>query len=400
MQEDARQSLISPKLAPIRALTVRCYSDDLGAKRRNTYYPDAARKRNPIRLLAGTARPTRDQNGNSPFTTHDPIIYFDESGNSGSNLLDASQPVFVLAAVSMPDDRAEELVSPLRNLHSRELKFKHVRQTEIRRRTFVRTIATRQLSTDDVKVLIIHKRHMISGKFVDILMEPECRRTGVNLYANGFNVRAAETLTRLGPVYCGESTWQALERAFVKLARSDTGEPFGDYLDALNSARKSASQSDSRLSRILNAFSTNQALILEELETGNPERLPPLDPALTSLNVLLLQWSEILPSFSVVHDASSSVSKHRDVLITMHNSEASKTNIDFGADRQFQIPGNATSVDFADSADVVQLQLADTIAGAIAHWLNHRDTRDEFADQLDAAGISRLISWGIWPHPP
>ena len=33
------------------------------------------------------------------------LIYFDESGNTGNNLNDAQQPVFVLCALAVPKDK-------------------------------------------------------------------------------------------------------------------------------------------------------------------------------------------------------------------------------------------------------------------------------------------------------
>jgi tRNA pseudouridine-54 N-methylase len=40
-----------------------------------------------------------------------PIIYFDESGNTGSNLLDKDQPVFTLASCKFSEKRKALLIS-------------------------------------------------------------------------------------------------------------------------------------------------------------------------------------------------------------------------------------------------------------------------------------------------
>ncbi|WP_435249978.1 DUF3800 domain-containing protein [Vibrio sp. nBUS_14] len=39
-----------------------------------------------------------------------PDIYLDESGNTGSNLLDDNQPVFTLASCQLSDDDAKKLI--------------------------------------------------------------------------------------------------------------------------------------------------------------------------------------------------------------------------------------------------------------------------------------------------
>lgn len=46
-----------------------------------------------------------------------PNIYFDESGNTGSNLLDPNQPVFSLASCSFSDNDARNLIGLLNSAH-------------------------------------------------------------------------------------------------------------------------------------------------------------------------------------------------------------------------------------------------------------------------------------------
>jgi hypothetical protein len=77
------------------------------------------------------------------------LIYLDESGNSGKNLADTQQPVFVLGALIVPEEKwlaveaeLEQLVSPIRSIvgekfeiHAHELargegSFKHMSLTD------------------------------------------------------------------------------------------------------------------------------------------------------------------------------------------------------------------------------------------------------------------------------
>ncbi len=54
------------------------------------------------------------------------IIAFDESGNTGSDLLDKEQPVFVLASVKLTAGQAKELKSIFKT-NSSELKFNRLK---------------------------------------------------------------------------------------------------------------------------------------------------------------------------------------------------------------------------------------------------------------------------------
>lgn len=42
-------------------------------------------------------------------------LYFDESGNSGKNLLDNNQPVFVIAYHNFTNTEAREILSPIKS---------------------------------------------------------------------------------------------------------------------------------------------------------------------------------------------------------------------------------------------------------------------------------------------
>lgn len=57
-----------------------------------------------------------------------PKIYFDEAGNTGSNLLDPEQPFFVLASTNFSDDEVNELVN-IFETNSEELHFLNLRKS-------------------------------------------------------------------------------------------------------------------------------------------------------------------------------------------------------------------------------------------------------------------------------
>lgn len=52
-------------------------------------------------------------------------IYFDEAGNSGQNLLDKNQPIYVLVSHNFSIEEAEAILKPLET-NSSEIYFKNI----------------------------------------------------------------------------------------------------------------------------------------------------------------------------------------------------------------------------------------------------------------------------------
>ena len=56
-------------------------------------------------------------------------VFFDESGNTGQNLIDEADPIFVLASCSFQVDEEEEVLSHFQQFKGPELKFSRLRKT-------------------------------------------------------------------------------------------------------------------------------------------------------------------------------------------------------------------------------------------------------------------------------
>ena len=64
------------------------------------------------------------------------VVAFDESGNSGANLLDPEQPVFALASLRVSDDLAAEILCDT----AKELKFNRLRRSADGRQKVLRIL--------------------------------------------------------------------------------------------------------------------------------------------------------------------------------------------------------------------------------------------------------------------
>src|SRR5947208_417377 len=135
-----------------------------------------------------------------------PLIAFDEAGNSGGNLLDPEQPVFVLASVHLENNRALELASP----DGTELKFGTLKRSERGQRRIIELLNSPDLDGDSVLIASFHKPFMVITKLVDLLVEPLRYAGGIDLYERGANLALANLFHFTMPTFLGSQRFEAL----------------------------------------------------------------------------------------------------------------------------------------------------------------------------------------------
>lgn len=90
-----------------------------------------------------------------------PIIAFDESGNTGPDLLDKEQPVFVLASVKLTPKQASDLKSIIKTQAS-ELKFTKLKKYHKYFSQIITLLNHDIISDETVSIAVFHKEYCIS----------------------------------------------------------------------------------------------------------------------------------------------------------------------------------------------------------------------------------------------
>src|SRR6266516_1286949 len=132
------------------------------------------------------------------------LVAFDEAGNTGQNLLDPEQPVFVAAAVRVPHEAAAEIVQRITRGHVGEGKFSKLRRSHRGRMTILDALKHPSLVPENVRLSAYHKRFMVTTKIVDMLVEPLYYRSGIDFYKGGQNLAFANMMHALTGVFCGQ----------------------------------------------------------------------------------------------------------------------------------------------------------------------------------------------------
>ncbi|CAG0927341.1 hypothetical protein PLCT1_00345 [Planctomycetaceae bacterium] len=329
----------------------------------------------------------------SPLSVLD-LVAFDETGNTGQNLLDPAQPVFVLAAVHVDDDTARGLLAHTARTGAIEAKFSALRGSSAGRRKLLAFFNDERISDELVKLGVYHKSFLVTTKIVDLLIEPLAYRNGINLYDRGANLALANLIHVVTPVFCGAAEFAELQRRFVALVRRPSAEAIASFYAQVERLRDTSRDADFRST--LGMLAATQAIVTEAIAPFDPVAI---DPAVPTFIDLAAQWTHTLQvSFEIVHDRSKPIEHHQEVLERLMS--FAKPSREFkGAGRNWTLPILATGVRFADSHSVPQLQVADLLSGATAAVLGQvlRRTKDGFLVELAATRLGELSHSPVWP---
>ncbi len=330
-----------------------------------------------------------------------PILFLDESGYTGQDFLNTAQPVFALATISYPEAVCRELKETFFNrVQSAELKHSALR-TPSRRRLVLEFLSELAKKPESVKVLIAHKRYVLTTKLVDIIIESTAFEAGINLYKNDVVVALSNFLFFALPALQGEDFFENLLRRFQEMMRQLDQASYDRFFEFVFSQ-----EYPEQLSFLLNIFQAAYSTIGYELvnrfKTESDQlNLPatPLDIGLTSTIYLINQWRpDIANSITLIHDASSRMARERHMWDALANPNLPAAEFR-QADRQWAFPLNVKEIYLENSRDWVGLQFADIIVGATAYfgkWIIDGRPDDEYGRTLEEI-IPQFLASGVWP---
>jgi hypothetical protein len=145
----------------------------------------------------------------------------DESGNTGENLLDPTQPVYSLASVVLDDATCRYLLADVLHVGSSEAKFAHISRTESGRQSILELLSHPELA-EKTAVYVVHKPFMAIAKIVDVLLETTMHRDGMKWYESGEPVAFANFWFMTIPVLYDSATFETFLMKFVEMMRGRT----------------------------------------------------------------------------------------------------------------------------------------------------------------------------------
>ncbi len=319
-------------------------------------------------------------------------VCFDESGNTGQDLLSSDQPVYVLASVAVAPDVAFELV---RSAAARsEFHFKQARRSSAGREQIVRLLSAAQLTPETVKLLGVHKGFMVTTKMVDLLVEPIAHAFNFDLYADGLHLALSNLWHAAMPVLGSREAFVRVQRSFIAMVRRPEETSVATFITAVD-----AMEDSWRGTRPEEAFALWR--LGAKLQQFGSAEIPDLDPAPPAFIALAHDWSEQAGPFEVIHDQHRGMEHWKSVLARFWPEEARQQVFVGHSGRSFRYPLPIDGLAFVDSRTDPRVQVADAVAGAGRSWLASLvdpSRSDVLTERLSETPVQDWFSpSSVWP---
>ncbi len=323
-------------------------------------------------------------------------IYLDESGNTGSNLIDENQPVFTLASCVFSEKEANILINLVGSESPNEAHFKNLKRRKSGQDGIVRLMSNCLIDINNIKVNVFLKEFMILTKIVDILIEHMMYLKGEDLYVNGQNIALSNMLYYCLISFCDKKLVGDMYASFVELIRNQEQDNIDAFYISVKKVKESSTD-DKFKTDIQNIINTKSCIhdALKGVDKFS------LDPSIPAFFNHCIQWGEECPKgFHIVHDDSHSIEKERHLFSQFM--DWTQDEIELGYDRRkYNLPLKGKSLKFANSEKYLQLQVADIIAGSFTYWaagISRGETDDYLFLELNKIDLDKFIGHNkVWP---
>lgn len=301
-------------------------------------------------------------------------IACDESGFSGTNLLDAATPVFTQASVDLSTDEAAELVRALRDgsrSSSGEAKSGQLLRGPQAAEAVAGLLAALR---GRAHVVVVDKEYFLVTRIVDLFLSEPTYATGARLARDH-----RPALALYGAGRAGSRDWGSFLGAFVALVRTTRRhEPSDRAVARFLRARDSLAGVGGEAEDVLGRLSrTRVRAVVTRLSQDDRSIPPPLEPMLPALAETVLFWSAGRRRVLVVHDEQSALTADRlrrlqEVLAHGRDSPGA------GAQDSRALPVGASPLAglvTIDSRDDPRVQVADLLAGVARRSAGTDDDR-------------------------
>lgn len=291
------------------------------------------------------------------------IVAFDESGNTGQNLLDRSQPVFVLASVHLSHKEAKTLHGIVSSGQEKEIHFTNLKRSESGKQRIKQFLQSPLLIQDRVKFFVAHKSFMVTSKIVDLLVETLAFRDGIDIYKKGTNIAMANLYHLITPVLCGKERFARFQSAFVQMIRMRDNLSIDAFYSSIQELRDFCR--DEEFKDMLNTLTATRAILNDVIPYVN---VTTLDPSIPLFFYLCAAWGEQFGSgYDLVYDQSKPIANDHEILEFLMCPNIPEMRVGYDR-RKVTVPLKATGITFVDSRDVIRVQIADLLAGTCGYW--------------------------------
>lgn len=320
-------------------------------------------------------------------------VFFDEAGNTGDNLLDREQPIYILASHNFNEEETRQILSPLLSGIEGELHFYRLCKNRKYHKKIIEILNNELFNNSRVVVTSAHKRFALWCNIVDKMVEP--------FYAEVLN----EDMNK------GGRKLQLANILYSMQGRIEDKELIEDFLLSFQSyyREKDSKKQEEYKDNLLIALGRIEMIEDEDVKEffgyismcntfglwDKPALKYSLDFSLSNFNYSCNRWGEILQqNFDVFHDDSKQIKHWTDYIKFMADNRIPKTIVGYG-DRKHVYPLKIDKLELVDSKTSIEIQLVDILASSLSYYLrkSQNEADEPFLNELAETRFFRLESF-------
>ncbi len=319
-------------------------------------------------------------------------IYFDESGNTGQDMLNKDQKVFVLASVDFNEEEQKRLMGIFDTGH--EIHFKNLKKSSAGRKKILEFINHPLIKEDHIMIYSVHKEFNVAGQITDILIETTMHHNGYDLYQYGRNIAYANWIFYFGNFFWDKNLYTRFITEFIDMIRLKTEESINIFYTTTEELLDSVNEKN-----IIQPIVESKKHIKDIMKSIDKYSI---DVTFSNFLVLCDKWyKQTKCKINVRFDESKQI-RHYNYYLEHAKKIAEKEpgTIEIGFDsRKITFPPQIATLEMVDSKDEFGVQCADLIASAIAFMYNNETgSNAAFSKQIQKSRLLKLSnSYTIWP---
>lgn len=319
-------------------------------------------------------------------------IYLDESGNTGQDLLNKDQKVFVLATHNFSNTELNTLSTLFEN--SGEIHFMKLRKSERGRGEIINFLNHPLITSDNILCSIAHKELSTVGHIVDRLIEPIFYENNIDIYQYGKNIAITNFLFYFGNFFWDKQLYSELLISFIKMIRIKDNSSIEDFYLNVNSLLLSDKTEQKEL-----LFPLIESKKIVNNILNNIDKFS-LDLTVSSFYIICDLWyRKTEEKLSIIQDDSKQMEHFKEFIELTRTLAIPNQEIGFG-NRKMIFPTQIEKLELVNSESSLGVQIADLIGSSITFMYNNVNIKQEpFVKQIQNSKLLSLDNYHtIWPR--
>ncbi|MBB6468585.1 hypothetical protein HNQ96_004469 [Aminobacter lissarensis] len=320
-------------------------------------------------------------------------IFFDESGQTGTNMFDPEQPYFALGSTNISEPEATEIIArTFPGQQGPELKSGNVLRRPTGRRQFLKFAQEVGARPDRFCAAKLGKRYVVVSKMVDHLVEPMLSEEGYDFYKDDYARRFANSVGFVIEHLLPRLDADRLLASYNNLARTPNMKHLRSFQAELETLLANAPHGTEVFLNLI-AYGAQRIAATGDLSALEDSNEIHVTAALECMKF----WHEQNDGpFVVVHDESIHFFRRSYLWERMTDPNIEPQVLGSG-EKSFRVPIPVTSTISARSHENASLQLCDLIAGFISRMSLPGASDDLMAFRRDVidAGFGELTHFPL-----